>query len=251
MHKSRRTLDGSYKPSASIITFLLLMGLVFAGVGGSILYHTARIRSEYIKTNATIVSFESRSYRGSDGKTKSHTNTYIEYEIDGREYAATIGEYSSTWHVGDTIEVYCNPSNYNDVESGSVSLVLGIIFFSIGIFVMLIPVFMIVRTKSKKRGYRELIQNGVQVYATVIDIGNNPTVAINGRHPVVLYLEYVDYNGTQHRFKSQNLWRTADYSAALDKQLPVYYDRNDMDKYYVDTTPLFDAQFLNSNIVYH
>lgn len=250
MTNSSKHKDGTYKPTLPLILFLSLFAIVFSSVGIYTLFHTAYIKNNYIKTDAVITDIQYERYR-SNGKTETREKVYVQYNIDGKTYDNRIYEYSSSWDIGDTIEVYCNPANHNDVESASVSNTLGIVFTAVGLGILIIPIVLIVKSVKKKRNRKMLIENGQRVYATVIDIEVDYSIRVNNRNPLKLLLEYVDYNGVQHRFNTANLWERMDLSYLIGTQIPIYYDRNDINNYYIDTSVIFDPQFQNSNIVYH
>lgn len=250
MKISSKHKDGSYRPTLPLILFLALFAIVFASVGIYTLYHTAYIKSNYIKVDAVITDIQYEKHR-TNGKTETREKVFVQYSIDGKTYENRLYEYSSSWDIGDTIEVYCNPANHNDVESASVGNTLGIVFTAVGLGILIIPIVLIVRTVKKNRNRKMLIENGQRVYATVIDIVVDYSIRVNNRNPLKLLLEYVDYNGVQHRFNTHNIWERMDLSYLVGMQIPMYLDRNDINNYYIDTSVIFDPEFQTSNIVYH
>lgn len=250
MKNSSKRSNGAMKSTLPLIIFLSVFGLLFAAVGIYTLFHTSYIKNNYIKVNAVITDIQYESHR-TNGKTETREKVFVQYSIDGKTYENRLNEYSSSWDVGDTIEVYCNPANHNDVESASVGNTLGIVFTAVGLGVLIVPIVLTVRSVKKKRRRNMLIENGQRVYATVIDIIVDYSIRVNNRNPLKLVVEYVDYNGIQHRFNTHNIWERMDLSYLVGMQIPMYLDRNDINNYYIDTSVIFDPEFQKSNIVYH
>ncbi len=127
------------KKSRIVFLILIIFGLILS-VGGSFLCVKVFDYDNKIETTAVIADFE--SYRDDEGSTRY--KTHLKYEVDGESYSNIVKMYSSSWNVGDEIEIYYyidNPQNIGSKHTDLALLVipcLGLLFFSSGTILMLI-----------------------------------------------------------------------------------------------------------------
>ena len=50
-------------------------------------------------------------------------DTIIKYTINGKEYTKRLGSYNSSYEIGKTIEIYCSPTNPDDILPKEKSLI--------------------------------------------------------------------------------------------------------------------------------
>ncbi|MDE6412926.1 MAG: DUF3592 domain-containing protein [Eubacterium sp.] len=231
------------RPMKILALVFLILGIVFTSVAIVLASINAHIKSKYTTVEATIVGFE--EHHGNH----DHALTFVEYSIDGQEYENSINVYNSFWSVGDKITVYYSPENPNQLIS-EIPVILLIIFGAIGIcFIIVGAIFSFVEKRSKKKK-NYLLENGLAVTATVIHFEVNRNISVNGRHPYKLEVEYDDGSNI-HRFRSDNVWENVT-SDCIGEMVKVYYEPNNMNKYYVDTAGLFNEAYkTNDNVIYH
>lgn len=231
------------RPMKILMLVFLIVGIVFTSVTIILASINAHIKSKYTTVEATIVGIE--EHYGNQDKTL----TFVEYSVDGQEYENSMNIYSSFWSVGDKITVYYNPENPNQIKS-EIPVILSIIFGAIGICFIIVGIifFFVEKCSKKKKDY--LLENGLSVTATVIHFEVNRNVSVNGRHPYKLEVEYDDGLNI-HRFRSDNVWENVT-SDCIGETVKVYYEPNNMNKYYVDTAGLFNEAYkTNDNVIYH
>ncbi len=117
----------------------IVFGLIFS-VGGAFLCVNAFDYSDKAETTAVITDFE--SYRDGEGSTRY--KTHLTYEVDGESYNNIVKMYSSSWNIGEEIEIYYDVDNPQNIGSKHTDLALlvvpclGLLFFCSGIILMLI-----------------------------------------------------------------------------------------------------------------
>ena len=74
--------------------------------------------------------------------------------------------------------------------------------------------------------------------AKVIGFDYNENYSVNGRHPFIIETEYLSETGERHRFKSGNVWDPLG-EEILGHTIDVYFEPDNMDKYFVDVDSLF------------
>ena len=131
-----------------IFLIFAIIGLIFIVVGTVICLKTFDY-SDKVETTAIITDFESyQEYV--NGKTHIRHKTYITYDIEGRSNTNIVEMYSSSWNVGDEIEIYYDIDNPHNVGSKDTDLALlvipciGLIFFALGLIMLLV-----IRKKTK------------------------------------------------------------------------------------------------------
>lgn len=126
-----------------------LIALIFtiAGLfaGGAFIFFGYRgyiAEREWNPIKAEIVEIEEYWERVS-GKNKKRHNVYIDYTYAGDNYySVKFSEYHSDYRIGDTITIYINPENPNDMSAGAspIFFIIGIIFIivfpTVGLLVM-------------------------------------------------------------------------------------------------------------------
>lgn len=125
-----------------VFLIFIIFGLIFS-VGGAFLCVNAFDYDNKSETTAVITAFESYRERAG-GKWRTRYKTHLTYEVDGESYNNIVKMYSSSWSVGEEIEIYYDVDNPQNVGSKHTDLALfvipciGFFFFSSGIILMLI-----------------------------------------------------------------------------------------------------------------
>ena len=134
----------SMRVNSKQIVFLIfsIIGLIFMVVGTVICLKVFDY-SDQVEATAIITDFESyQEYH--NGKTHIHYKTYLTYEVEGFSYTNVVSMYSSSWNVGDEIEIYYDiddPQNVGSKDADWALLVipfLGLVFFALGSITLLI-----------------------------------------------------------------------------------------------------------------
>ena len=119
-----------------VFLIFVIIGLIFMVVGTVICLNVFDY-SDKVETTAIITEFESyQEY--ANGRTHTRHKTHITYDVEGLSYTNVVKMYSSSWNVGDEIEIYYdidNPQNVGSKDTDWVLLVipcLGLIFWGLG-----------------------------------------------------------------------------------------------------------------------
>ena len=128
----------SMRANSKQVVFLIfaIIGMILMVVGTVICLKVFDY-SDKVETTAIIIDFESyQEYH--NGKTHTHYKTHLKYEVEGFSYTNVVKMYSSSWNVGDEIDIYYdidNPQNVGSKDTDWVLLVipcLGLMFFCLG-----------------------------------------------------------------------------------------------------------------------
>ena len=126
------------------VVFLIfaIIGLILMVVG-TVICSKVFEYSDKVETTAIITDFESyQEY--ANGRTHTRHKTHITYDVEGSSYTNVVKMYSSSWNVGDEIEIYYDIDNPENISSKHTDLALlvipclGLLFFSSGTILMLI-----------------------------------------------------------------------------------------------------------------
>ena len=119
-----------------VFLIFVIIGLIFMVVGTVICLNVFDY-SDKVETTAIITEFESyQEY--ANGRTHTRHKTHITYDVEGSSYTNVVKMYSSSWNVGDEIEIYYdidNPQNVGSKDTDWALLVipcLGLMFFGLG-----------------------------------------------------------------------------------------------------------------------
>ena len=208
-----------------------LIWIIFAIIGailvvisfisfGSVFNYTNKIETTGIIT-------EIWSSRDSDNN-RNH-KVYVSYIAEGNEY-------SSSFYEGKEIEIYYDKDNPNKIGMKSLDLLIlivpgiGLIFLIIGGTGILVKV-------NKKKLEKRLRENGELIYADYVETIINTSYRVNGRYPYKIICEWTNpVDSEEYMFKSRNIWSNPEdiIEEKNIKQFPVYIDKNNKKKYFVD-----------------
>lgn len=229
-----------------LIIVFLIVGIVFVGICAVFTGVNIHIKNNYNETDAVVMGFERHHSSSDDGDT---VYTLVSYSVDGNDYQSVLSAYSSSWSVGDTIKVYTNPDNPQNVKS-TMPFVFFIVFALVGSVFAIVGIVMLHRSNEFKKQKKQLIENGLTLRANIIDFYPNTRIMVNRRNPYLIVAEYEEF-GQKHRFVSENVWERLNNNY-IGEQVTVYYEHNNMNKYYVDVDTLLDSKsYLRENVIYH
>lgn len=115
----------------------------------------------------------------------------------------------------------------------------GLIFGGIGsIFLVLGLIFLYITHRRKARA-NALLAQGYYVWGQIMEFIPNFNVRVNGRHPFITLVRYIDSNGTAHVFRSASMPVYPDL-ALIGHQVKVYVERDNFKHYYVDLAEIWD-----------
>ena len=217
------------------------IGVLFVVIGLVICMFTFNY-SNKVETIGTIT--EISSYIGSDDESSSH-KVYVSYEVDGTEYESRLNSYSSTFYEGKRVNIYYDKDNPSKIGMKSMDR-LFLIFPGIGmIFLVLGGTGLIVRI-NKSSLEKRLKENGEVVYANYSETILNTMYKVNGKSPYIIICEWVNpVDNKRYIFKSKNIWIYPNniIEEKNIKQFPVYIDKENKNKYFVD------VDFLTEDVV--
>jgi hypothetical protein len=114
----------------------LLVGLVFAAIGGFILWDERRFRATAGEVHGEVIALERRISRGRKNGPRTFYHPVIKYSFRGESHAFTgrIGSSAITHDIGEGVTVLVQPQHPDKGRlKGKGSMVMGGVFFAIGI----------------------------------------------------------------------------------------------------------------------
>lgn len=207
-----------------------IVGTVFVAIGiilfGSVFDYTNKIETTGIITRISL-----------SGSSENDSNkVYVSYVAEGNEYESTLSGYSSSFYEGKEIEIYYDKDNPNKIGMKSLDL-LFLIFLGLGLISLIIGVTGISAKARGKKSERRLKENGELIYADYVETIINTSYSVNGRHPYKIICEWTNpVDSEEYTFKSKNIWSNPEdiVEERNIKQFPVYIDKNNKKKYFVD-----------------
>lgn len=214
-----------------------LFGLVFFLVGIGITVSTFTKKTKYIEHNAVISQI--MPYTDSDGDTSHHV--YVDYTVDGKKYHELLGHYSSSMRTGKRITIYYDPDSPGNIIAGGGAEYTMLLFPGMGALFFIIGASMTGHRIKKGRLKKVLKSSGELINAEFIEAAINRSYSVNNRHPYQIFCRWNDSTTqTDYTFKSENFWD--DPMPAIQAKgvttVPVYIDRYNPKKYYVDIEDL-------------
>lgn len=221
----------------SVIGIGFLIGAALSG------WHYAAFKAEAEEITGEIT--EIKEYYDTDHELQHRV--YVSYTFEGMDYKQVrINSYNSSMYEGKEITLLCDPKNPQHIEERSAGTILIIILTGIGtVFTLvgIIPLFVIGRKHHRKK---ELLAKGHILYAVVDSIEYNTSMAVNGRHPFVIFCSYRDeYQDITYRFKSENLWTDPSLVFPPGSSVEVYVEPDNYSKYYVNAQQVLEQKIVD------
>ncbi|MDO4478912.1 MAG: hypothetical protein Q4B73_07735 [Lachnospiraceae bacterium] len=112
-----------------------------------------------------------------------------------------------------------------------------VIFSIIGILLLVAGIVLLVDSHRKKKALEAVVANGILRYGSNPHVFTDSSMTINGQHPYVVECDCFAENGSLLRVRSRNL--VTDPTPYLEgRPIPVYFDPQNADLYYVDIDSL-------------
>ena len=214
-----------------------LLWIIFTIIGGIFvvigLIIVGNVFNYENKESTVGIITEISTYRGNNDD--RNYRVYVSYNVDGT-YESELNGYSSSFYEGKKINIYYDKNNPNKIGMKSLDFIFlmfpgfGLIFLSIG------GTGLLLKNRNKKLE-KSLKENGDVIYADYVETIVNSSYRVNGRHPYRIICEWNNpLDSKKYIFKSKNIWINPENTIIERniKQFPVYINRNDIKKYFVD-----------------
>lgn len=117
-----------------VLGIIFVVAAIFIGVSNS--------NTEYLETTGTIVEIE--EFYNISEETTDHT-VYVDYEAEGQKFEhAQYGSYSSSMNIGDSVTVFYDPANPEQIQAEGFEIIPYVIGGA-GVVAILLGGFFLVR----------------------------------------------------------------------------------------------------------
>ncbi len=213
---------------------LIIIGLIFLLIFGGIEYYYISKKNS-MDRETTATSFDENGYYD-DENTYVYKPTFY-YTVKGQEYSCTSGSSSSLPPSEGTTVYYksSDPSNCITSYETSFNWII-FIFAGVGILILGIGIFMLIKNKKAFKKAKLLTTNGKLIKGLPYYLEGTNTY-INGQQVQKLVVDYEAPNGlTVHLVgNSRYDMKTSDNDGLVD----LLIDPNDLSNYYID----FDIKY--------
>ncbi|WP_099205726.1 DUF3592 domain-containing protein [Scatolibacter rhodanostii] len=217
---------------ASLNRMQKIMGIAFSCIGAVMFVVAVVVYATFSQMKARSVLIEGEVTDFSDRE----SYTVVEYDWKDQHYERKLAFFSSSYNVGDKINLYIDPLRPRRVE-GEMKYwilmltfgVLGVVFLGVGI-AFLLSIFLL-KNKQEK-----LLQKGKKILAEIEEITYNRAMRINRHHPYVIVCAWKNpENGVTYHFRGPNMWDDPTFILEKKgiKKLPVYFDERNIKNYIV------------------
>ena len=213
-----------------IICLISLIILIISILG---MLKTITVIHNLIYIEATITEVE----------TNTNTAT-IEYQIDDKTYTNQI-IIDEELGINDTIEIINNKNNPGVIIKKP-SLILYEVLIPLSSILVIYFAYLYVSNISKKSKIIDYKQNGIYIEADITEvIINNQSKPIKEKYPYIIKCSYTNPTD-QHKFDFQTKDLYFNVTEIIEnnniKKIPIYVDKNDYSKYYIDTDYILNKQ---------
>lgn len=218
-----------------VAAIFLLIGINFFSIGTAIQVKNWNFKKTAVQTEGTITDII--RYRSNSDDSYSH-EVYVSFTVRGVEFEGRINEWNSGMYKGQPITIYYDPDNPWNFQTDTSTALW--ILIAIGFVFLVVAIVAIIKLFFNNAGRKKLLTDGRRIYAEITDVVL-ANVQINNRYCKVIICEYTDeMTQTTYRFKSEAI--KGDPARIIQQrnitQLPVYWDRHNIKRYYVDISSL-------------
>ena len=202
----------------------LTLSLVIIAIGTAIFLEASAFQKKARKTEGTVVSSNSTSYVvryiSDDGVERTHS-----------AYQRKNGKYRD----GEKFQVFYlidNPdkSRISDGKKGGrTTIIFGIVLLAL----FLVSIY---QRKSKGKSQNLFKTGGRKLQAEILGIETDLNTTVLEKHPYIINCKWVDpITGRAYTDSVRQLWKDPTGMLAGRNYLDVYIDRNDPEKYFLDS----------------
>jgi len=156
------------------------------------------------------------------------------------EYTSSVECDSPCYDLYEKVDLYYNKDNPYDVMVSDFTNqylpVLALSFF--GLILFLTGIEMIVVSIRRNIKDKSLKKNGIEIETNFVGVVANTSIKVLGKSPTNIITNWVDENNLVHEFKSLDFWGELKEGTDKNTKVIVYIDKNDISKYYVETSSL-------------
>ncbi|MCC8026236.1 MAG: DUF3592 domain-containing protein [Clostridium sp.] len=216
MYTQKVFIKNVYRAVGIIFMFV---GVTFLGVSAFLYSRTNAFNANAVPATGTI------RFIGSD-------TAIVTYQVKGQELMAELDFYSSSMRVGDTLPISYDPENPSRIMTKTGQYIHWI-FVGVGGLLLCTGAGVTLYDIRKKAGQKKLLESGLRLNGEIVNIGVNPNISSNHRHPYVLDCRCRTPDGATHIFQSGPIWYNPQ-GLQPGTYIPVYVDSRNYKRYYVD-----------------
>ena len=213
----RSEADRLYQ-NAGII--LVIVGVIFSLAGGLGFFGQMRMKRSMRSAQATITAVYS-------------DKTEVQYFADGQAYTVQLNYCSDLKRPGDIMTIYYQPGHPEEANIGESGIF--VIFFIIGMVVLIAGCASVQRYKKINRKRRYLLAHGQKIFAKIIRIESDYRYERTHSYARRLICQYNSPDGDIHIFKSDPVWMDFP-DGMIGDEAPINVERGKYDNYFVDVS---------------
>lgn len=212
-------------------TIFLILSLVTIVAGTSIFLEASAFQKKARVTEGTVVSRDSRYFNVK----------YISDDGAGRIHKGTQSK-NKKHYVGDKFKVFYlidNPdkSRISDGKKTGKTVIIA------GVALLLLDLVGIYQNRSKNKSVNKFRSTGRKVEAEITGIETDMNTTVLEKHPYIINCRWVDpMTGRKYTDSITQIWKDPAPLLAGRTHIDVYIDRDDPDKYFMDTEFLGDIK---------
>ncbi len=192
-------------------------------------------RFDFFKTALETEGQISEIKTDRDREGKIHYYASVNYEIDGQSYKdIPLPYYTSDMFAGDSITLFYDPENPYHIEIKTASLFLTIIVFVAALICGAIAIGFTIPV-IRWQGQKKLRKTGLYIRLPIASLNVDTSTTENGTPGNYVICEGTNpITGRRQRYVSEHYYSSLDAFMKPGDIVPVYLDRNNPDKYFVD-----------------
>ena len=217
------------KPITTVGLLFLFIGIVFISVSLFLSASTENFKKHATEVNGTIEKI-------------SADKVFVTFQANGTTVSTRLNYYSSSMRPGDPIALYYDNNDPYIVKTSD-SNILNYIFISVGAFMALLGIILLLSQIIKKKQKNILLETGMRINAEIVSIELNMQISSNYRHPFVVECRHQAPDGTVYTYYSGPIWQNPT-KYLTSEYIPVYVEPTNPKNYYVDLASVLPAELL-------
>lgn len=195
----------------------------------------------------TAVFFEASAYQKKAKVTVGTVNDrrissyHVIYKSDdGAEHNMYVSAKNNKYNDGEKIKVFYQPNNPDNARITDGKKV-GKVIIIIAFVMLLLDFYLIYVNRKKIKESNYFKTNGRKVGAEILGIDSDLSITFRGKHPYLINCKWTDpFTGKEYTHTIKNIWKDPAPFLAERNTIDVYIDKENPDKYFMDTEFLGD-----------
>lgn len=229
------------KPTYLSAAIVGAISIALLGSGIALTVSTRAFLQKAVKAEGKVISYQERTSRNSEDRTTSvqffPIVEFVEQDGSAQRFTSSSGSSTRPYGIGQSVGVLYDPAKSASAKIDDTTNVWGgpIALTAFGVLLLPIGIALLIGTKKRKAMEQQLFASGERIETDVVTVELVPTTNRREIAPYQIVTRWVDTNGREFFFRSEELPNNPQ-PYLQGRKIIVLTDPVDRAKYLMDTS---------------